>query len=101
MPATGGSEEPAAPVPSTVPPDSEQVVLTEEDEIAELGAVPTADPDRAAEDEAADEGDLQPRQFPPRPPSAHRGSRETPILRHLYHPPAAWLPQLLPTPSIA
>ena len=64
MPATGGSEEPAAPVPSTVPPDSEQVVLTEEDEIAELGAVPTAaDPDRVAEDEAADEGDLQPRQF--------------------------------------
>ena len=60
---TGGSEEPAAPVPSTVPPDSEQVVLTEEDEIAELGAVPTADPDRVAEDEAADEGDLQPRQF--------------------------------------
>ena len=38
---------------------------------------------------------------PPRPPSAHHGSRETPILRHLYHPPAAWLPQLLPTPSIA
>ena len=63
MPATGGSEQPAAPVPSTVPPDSEQVVLTEEDEIAELGAVPTADPDRVAEDEAADEGDLQPRQF--------------------------------------